>query len=887
MAPRNYIGKLIDGRYQIVGRVGLGGSARVYRARDILMNRTVALKVLDEDETLYRINSRSFETEVEAISKLSHPNIVTIYDVSMRGSVKYIVMEFVDGITLREYLNFQTVLCAEEVFSCAKQILAALENAHENGIIHRDIKPQNVMILKSGQVKVADFGIARLPDTDNFKLDDRAVGTVHYISPEQASGLAVDERSDLYSLGVLMYEMATGSRPFEAADASTVAMMQVSDEPARPRILRPDISPALEQIILRAMRKEPSERYESAEDMLRAVLRAEKHPTNIFSDDFASHTGTAPTGKIGFLRRFFSHHKQEESGVSIDGTFESDIMENQETADDTVDITEEESMKVILDREGYERKSRRQSQAAEKEVDGVSFEALESEEHAGENDEKQDTVLFTRIDKTNTDTAEPTAQEEQAHTEEVSNAISNTEIEDALFLEMQDADTEIEDDGLDVPAFVQERFVKSQDANDSLQEKPTTDAKPCEEEKSLDSSDTVMFHVVGGEEDADGEESFELLVDEVDIDGAKVDQTQENEEESDGADADDMSGVVTEVNVTAIEEVDIDDAKQNEPRADEAEAIIAAANQKMLEAEQKMEEAQLLLCDAAEAKDELTARQASLDEKETEIDEKCQKLIDREKLIAEQEAALLEREETLNRQFAENEKNVATLVSRLAEAENAAEEAAIAAAAAEQALADITAEKEKKETEEKREKQPVAVSPCSQIPLWKKLVLPVSCGVLAVALCLSLWYSGILFGVRVPSIATYNGESEINGLKIEVTYVKDYAAKGTVLSQAPAAGLVRGDTDTVHLVVSEGGRSIYEKHRTEFDENLIGQTLTHATSFLNLVEAQNTNHPNSILTVSRADASVPAGRVCAYDILFADETGETTIILYISTGANE
>ena len=885
MTPRNYIGKLIDGRYQIIGRVGLGGSARVYRARDILMNRTVALKVLEEDETLYRINSRSFETEVEAISKLSHPNIVTIYDVSMRGSVKYIVMEFVDGITLREYLNFQIVLCTEEVFSCAKQILAALENAHENGIIHRDIKPQNVMILKSGQVKVADFGIARLPDADNFKLDDRAVGTVHYISPEQASGLAVDERSDLYSLGVLMYEMATGSRPFEAADASTVAMMQVSDEPARPRILCPDISPALEQIILRAMRKEPSERYESAEDMLRAVLRAEKHPTNTFSDDSASHTGTALTGKIGFLRRFFGHHKQEENGVSIDGTFESDILENQEITDDTDDITEEESMKVILDREGYERKSRRQSQAAEKEVDGVSFEALESEEHAGENDEKQDTVLFTRIDKTNTDTAEPTAQEEQAHTEEVSNAISNTEIEDALFLEMQDADTEIEDDGLDVPAFVQERFVKSQDANDSLQEKPTTDAKPCEEEKSLDSSDTVMFHVVGGEEDADGEESFELLVDEVDIDGAKVDQTQENEEESDGADADDMSVVATEVNVAVIEEVDIDDVKQDEPRADEAEAILAAANQKMLEAEQKMEEAQLLLCDAAEAKDELTARQASLDEKETEIDEKCQKLTDREKLLAEQEAALLEREETLNRQFAENEKNVATLVSRLAEAENAAEEAAIAAAAAEQALAD--AEQEKKETEEKREKQPVVVSPCSQIPLWKKLVLPVSCGVLAVALCLSLWYSGILFGVRVPSIATYNGESEINGLKIEVTYVKDYAAKGTVLSQAPAAGLVRGDTDKVHLVVSEGGRSIYEKHRTEFDENLIGQTLSHATSFLNLVEAQNTNHPNSILTVSRADATVPAGRVCSYDILFADETGKTTIILYISTGANE
>ena len=270
---KNFIGTLLDSRYMVTGVVGKGGSACVYKAKDVILDREVALKILEDDKNEYRINSRSFETEVKAIARLSHPNIVNVFDISMDGSVKYIVMEYVEGITLSAYLRHKKVLPANEALSCARQVLRALKEAHEKGIVHRDIKPQNIMIMKNGQIKVADFGIARLPDKDSFAMDDRSIGTVHYISPEQARGNSVDARSDLYSLAIVLYEMLTGTRPFEAPSSSDVIMMQVTDTPTHPSEINPEISKELDFIIMRALSKRPENRYESALDMLRALER--------------------------------------------------------------------------------------------------------------------------------------------------------------------------------------------------------------------------------------------------------------------------------------------------------------------------------------------------------------------------------------------------------------------------------------------------------------------------------------------------------------------------------------------------------------------------------------------------------------------------------------
>ena len=270
---KKFVGSLLDGRYMVKDVIGKGGSACVYRASDVLLNRDVALKILEDDKNELRINTKSFETEVRAIARLSHPNIVNVYDISIEGNIKYIVMEYVEGITLATYLKHKRVLPISEAVSCAKQVLRALREAHEKGIVHRDIKPQNIMIMKNGQIKVADFGIARLPDKDSFRMEDRSIGTVHYISPEQAKGNAVDQRSDLYSLAIVIYETLTGKRPFEAPIPSDVVMMQVTETPARPSEINPEIPPELDSFIMRALSKRPENRYESASDMLRMLER--------------------------------------------------------------------------------------------------------------------------------------------------------------------------------------------------------------------------------------------------------------------------------------------------------------------------------------------------------------------------------------------------------------------------------------------------------------------------------------------------------------------------------------------------------------------------------------------------------------------------------------
>ena len=276
-----YIGRLLDNRYEIQEVIGVGGMAVVYKARCHRLNRLVAIKILKDEHAQDEEFRRRFHAESQAVAMLSHPNIVSVYDVSSSDEAHYIVMELIDGISLKQYMEKKGILNWKETLHFAIQIAKALEHAHSRGIVHRDIKPHNVMVLKNGSVKVADFGIARVMSKSNT-LTKEALGSVHYISPEQAKGGRVDSRSDLYSLGVVMYEMITGRPPYDGESPVSVAIQHINGGARMPSTLNPNIPGGLEQIIMKAMAHDPAGRYDNATTMLYEMDEFRKDPTILF-----------------------------------------------------------------------------------------------------------------------------------------------------------------------------------------------------------------------------------------------------------------------------------------------------------------------------------------------------------------------------------------------------------------------------------------------------------------------------------------------------------------------------------------------------------------------------------------------------------------------------
>lgn len=281
------LGTMLSGRYEVLKRVGSGGMADVYMAKDHKLNRNVAVKVLKSEYVEDEKFLKKFETEAQAVARLSHPNIVNIYDVGIEDGINYIVMELAEGITLKEYIRKKGYLSPKETVEISTQIASAISHAHKNHIIHRDIKPQNILVSDTGIIKVTDFGIAKATSSNTVTSTAAAMGSVHYISPEQAKGRFCDEKSDIYSLGITMYEMVTGHVPFDHENGVTIALMHLQNEITPPSQIRDGIPDSLEKIILKCTMKKPEERYQTADDLI-ADLRL------VFEDTSGGYVGVVP-----------------------------------------------------------------------------------------------------------------------------------------------------------------------------------------------------------------------------------------------------------------------------------------------------------------------------------------------------------------------------------------------------------------------------------------------------------------------------------------------------------------------------------------------------------------------------------------------------------------
>lgn len=320
----NYVGKRLDGRYEVQEIIGVGGMSVVYKAYDNVDDRIVAVKILKDEFADDAEFVRRFKNESKAIAVLSHPNIVKVYDVSFGEKLKYIVMEYMDGITLKEYIQKQKIITWNDAVFFTTQILKALQHAHDKGIVHRDIKPQNIILLPTGNIKVTDFGIARFSRTETRTLTENAIGSVHYISPEQAKGEFTDERADIYSLGVVLYEMLAGKLPFEGDSAVSVALMQLQKDPERLTNINPDIPLGLEQICFHAMQKDPKDRYQTATEMLLDLEEIIRNPRATF--DYTYFVDKEPTRYV----------IKEDSNLPNENNSGEDLIEK-ETEEDVAD----------------------------------------------------------------------------------------------------------------------------------------------------------------------------------------------------------------------------------------------------------------------------------------------------------------------------------------------------------------------------------------------------------------------------------------------------------------------------------------------------------------------------------------------------------------------